>query len=497
MESWATRRVVDGRCSMVGGLPWRNVCVQVSPTSRAVIRPLTHRWLLPPFLFLPLLPLEKLRLGQKTIPPKHSPENPTTHEVLLHTLADLHAIHALLPPSPLPSLSSLYTRFALLGSTRLARGLVILWLSWLTLGHIVGSSAMLGLVGSILLLLPSPFLAHTLSLLSQSLFLRRFTALVFLLIFGSPPDHSHPFSLSFSPTSWLKTKWATSRRPSLAFTFRPSVPKHTANESAIHDDEDDDDEQEQASPIYFRFEVHENQRWWMGLDWTSALLPQERPSWCDSHLLPVSPPASYPLPAPSSIILPHPTKADPNGQVKRIAEWRWLDDDWSIVRAGHGASGPAPAMPAMPVASPTIPEDEAGYSVSASKSGGSLGTSPPTTSAPTLEEPQTASGRAQSIAEQAFTKGLERLKARTASPATSSGRPQSMIIGSSPQRSSGEFKRGRVGSFASEDSKDEPMSTTAAPVPTETIVDKDDVSCGRNCSDELTSGDGRGWVGIR
>lgn len=30
----------------------------------------------------------------------------------------------------------------------------------------------------------------------------------------------------------------------------------------------------------FRFEIYENQRWWMGLDWTHALLPGERPTWC-------------------------------------------------------------------------------------------------------------------------------------------------------------------------------------------------------------------------
>lgn len=30
---------------------------------------------------------------------------------------------------------------------------------------------------------------------------------------------------------------------------------------------------------YYRFEIYENQRWWMGLDWTHALLPGERPTW--------------------------------------------------------------------------------------------------------------------------------------------------------------------------------------------------------------------------
>lgn len=31
--------------------------------------------------------------------------------------------------------------------------------------------------------------------------------------------------------------------------------------------------------VIYQFSIFENQRWWMGLDWTAALLPQERPSW--------------------------------------------------------------------------------------------------------------------------------------------------------------------------------------------------------------------------
>ena len=33
------------------------------------------------------------------------------------------------------------------------------------------------------------------------------------------------------------------------------------------------------------FTIYENQRWWLGLDFTSALLPNERPSWCVSYYL--------------------------------------------------------------------------------------------------------------------------------------------------------------------------------------------------------------------
>jgi hypothetical protein len=31
--------------------------------------------------------------------------------------------------------------------------------------------------------------------------------------------------------------------------------------------------------VEYQFTIYENQRWWVGLDWTAALLPQERPAW--------------------------------------------------------------------------------------------------------------------------------------------------------------------------------------------------------------------------
>jgi len=88
-----------------------------------------------------------------------------------------------------------------------------------------------------------------------------------------------------------------------------------------------------------------------------------------------------------------------------------------------------------------------------------------------------AGARAHSIAEQAFTKGLERLKARTTSPSTTTGLG---ILGGSPSRTSGEMKRGRTGSQASEDLKETPEASGSGGVqshaPGETIPEKDDVS---------------------
>ena len=43
--------------------------------------------------------------------------------------------------------------------------------------------------------------------------------------------------------------------------------------------------EEHGNDVHFLFTVFENQRWWIGLDWTQALLPNERPSWCVYSLL--------------------------------------------------------------------------------------------------------------------------------------------------------------------------------------------------------------------
>lgn len=451
----------------------------------------SFRWLLPALLFLPLAPLSKLRLGSHTAPPKPSAAHPATQDILLHTLSDLHAIHALVPPSPIPTISSVFSRFSLLGPVRLTRGLLIIWATWIVLGRVVGFRSLLALMGSMILMYPSPALAHLYDTLSKSLVVRRSIALIFILVFGSPPDQKHTMSFSFSPAQWIKSKWAVSRRPSLALSFRPatsSTNNHAnASESAIVDDDDSDElgpGSKVSEPIYFQFEVHENQRWWMGLDWTSALLPQERPSWCDSHLLPVLPPASYPLPPSATIILPHSTKSDPDGRVKRVANWRWLDDDWTIVRTGPNNPTSIPASTssgflanAASAASPSIPEDE-GYSLRG------VSASPATTHSAHMEESASTVGtRAQSIAEQAFAKGLERLKARTgtAVPATKTG-SAGTAAAASPARNSGEFKRGRTGSQASEDAREidgtgvPPAAATLSTAPMETIVERDEVS---------------------
>ena len=469
MEEWQKGGELDDAGGLVGAMSRLDACLSVRslPLNRA-----NASYLVPPLIFLPLLDISRLRLqSDKTQPTGSTVTHPSTSETLLITLSDLHFIHALLPPSPLPTVSSTYSRFRQLGAFRLTRGLLVVWVAWIVLGRTIGFRSLLALAGTAVLLLPSPPLAHLINLLGKSLAIRRAVALAFLFTFGSPPDHSYPITPHFSPLGWAKSKWTTSRRPSLAFSFKPKGNAAALQGSALKDEEP---EEKAGDPIYFRFEVHENQRWWMGLDWTSALLPSERPSWCDSHLLPVSPPPSFALPGPASIILPAPTKLDPGARVKRLATWRWLDDDWSVVRAG----GFLPSLP-ISATSPTEPDAETsnlGHQSRRSDSNAiGSGSSPPTNHASTLEDNMPPSVRAQSIAEHAFTKGLERLKARTTSSSPAPAKP----VTTSPARTSSEFKRGRTGSQASEDLREAEVMSGA---PGETIPERDDVSVVVECS---------------
>ncbi|GAA5824266.1 hypothetical protein JCM11251_001587 [Rhodosporidiobolus azoricus] len=112
------------------------------------------------------------------------------------------------------------------------------------------------------------------------------------------------------------------------------------------EDLDDEGETEEGEDVQVQFTVFENQRWWVGLDWTHALLPGERASWTDPANNPANPPSSFTLPPPSVAYIPSPTRSDPTSRLKKTTEWRWLDPEWKVLRS---------AIPTvtLPITSPT------------------------------------------------------------------------------------------------------------------------------------------------
>ncbi len=102
-----------------------------------------------------------------------------------------------------------------------------------------------------------------------------------------------------------------------------------------------DDKTVRHEDVVYQFSIFENQRWWVGLDWTAALLPQERPSWSDESNSPVSPPSSFSLPATKIMLTPAPTPQDPKAFTRRTIKWAWVDAEWSI--AGVSSRGYYPS----------------------------------------------------------------------------------------------------------------------------------------------------------
>ena len=91
---------------------------------------------------------------------------------------------------------------------------------------------------------------------------------------------------------------------------------------------------ERHEDVVYQFSIFENQRWWMGLDWTAALLPQERPSWSDEHNHAVSPPTSFSLPSAKTTLTATPTSEYPKAHMRRVVQWHWIDPEWTVAGAG-------------------------------------------------------------------------------------------------------------------------------------------------------------------
>ncbi|GAA5960728.1 hypothetical protein JCM3765_007307 [Sporobolomyces pararoseus] len=111
----------------------------------------------------------------------------------------------------------------------------------------------------------------------------------------------------------------------------------------------EEEEESEGEDVEVQFTVFENQRWWVGLDWTHALLPGERASWTDPSSNPSNPPSSFNLPQPQITYIPSPTSTDPLSRLKKTTSWRWIDPEWKVLRQ----SLPFVTLPVSPALPPT------------------------------------------------------------------------------------------------------------------------------------------------
>ncbi|KAF8585915.1 hypothetical protein K439DRAFT_1409374 [Ramaria rubella] len=254
---------------------WWILCLGTNAALRHV-----HIYLFPMLLLLPTL--------LSYLPPRRAPP-PTTEHVLTNSLSDITTLKTLLPCLDLTALPAMPFYAAL-------RVSVILYIPYTLTTYFVPMPILLGIAGTILLTFRAPWACTVRTVLSRSAYVQRFLLWSWTFLSGIPPPPVVQFS-TVTPSPSSVSKMAG-----------PSAPAA-------------------SPPMRFLFTILECQRWWMGLDWTAALLPGERPSWCAVSHQPVSPPSAFSLPPPTSIFL-----AAPNGRrIKRTATWRWEESEWGIL----------------------------------------------------------------------------------------------------------------------------------------------------------------------
>ncbi|KAL6308169.1 integral peroxisomal membrane peroxin-domain-containing protein [Sparassis latifolia] len=213
-----------------------------------------------------------------------------SEETLQNAVADLITIRTLLPSVPPPSPQPLVVLLRVIG---------ILYVPYLLLTYFVRLRVLFALCGTVLFTWRARWATLIRRSLWRSAYVRWSAYYVWSVLSGQPLP-----AKTISPDSQLNAQSLSSQ--------------------AVQSE----------NILRFLFTVYENQRWWMGLDWTAALLPGERPSWCSVSQQPLSPPSSFALPAPTTVYM----SDGRGGRVKRKARWGWEEAEWRVMVRSEGGA---------------------------------------------------------------------------------------------------------------------------------------------------------------
>ncbi|KAM0750564.1 hypothetical protein T439DRAFT_356317 [Meredithblackwellia eburnea MCA 4105] len=255
----------------------------------------------------------------------------TLRTSILHPIASHFSFSPLHPGTPVPAYSTAWLA-------------ITSYPFYLLLTYFVPLNLIFLVIGSVGILWNAPFFKTLRTSLTKSAFVRWVGRLVLRVMRGE---------VGGARKEWQRTKSGVGIPGLLGRRKKQGVVDEKPVKSVAVNGGDE------AEDVQLQFTVFENQRWWMGLDWTHALLPGERASWTDASLNPSSPPASFALPPPSVTYTPSPTKADPHSRIKLTTEWKWIDPEWKVHRSGSSLpvpGSPTTASPSAPLPSPsTLP----------------------------------------------------------------------------------------------------------------------------------------------
>jgi hypothetical protein len=231
--------------------------------------------------------------------------NRTVSEI--HTISDkLTSFHALinLIRSNIDWTNSSQTQ-------KVVRGLIYSYPIWIILAYFVSLTWIFIILGTFGLVWHSPWFKFTRYILMKSPLFHGIIDLICVYVCGgnlSQQGERGGFSVR-------------------AFGTLISKAKEQQKKLAGKKDSNNKEENKSCTDLIFRFVIYENQRWWLGLDWTTNLFLNERPAWSDEYNEPTNPKSSFELPPTSTIIE---TPENSNVLIKKTMEWKWENSDWWI-----------------------------------------------------------------------------------------------------------------------------------------------------------------------
>ncbi|KAG0057803.1 hypothetical protein BGZ90_005284 [Linnemannia elongata] len=206
--------------------------------------------------------------------------------------------------------------------TQLVLGLVILsYVPWLILTYFIPMRFIMVVAGTIVICWRAPWFAI---LWAVTMKLETFSPLLQLIPYW-------PFRPETGSNYQVKRKFSVKDIISRAIGQRK---KNDADAYKTYKTSTGYDIEEDHATMYYKFVLYENQRWWLGLEWTPMMLPNDRAPWTDDHLEPTQSKSAFQLPPPH--VAHEAIPGQPNKVLRKSQEWRWLDPSWRL-KLGSGS----------------------------------------------------------------------------------------------------------------------------------------------------------------
>ncbi|RHZ80290.1 hypothetical protein Glove_137g52 [Diversispora epigaea] len=242
------------------------------------------------------------RLGKSSLSATSQADlNRTVHEINL--ISDkLSAFHAFLN-----SVNSYIDWSNPVRTRKVLFRLLYLFPTWIILNYFISLTWIFTIVGTFCLVWNSPWFIMSRFTLMQSPLLRGLYSLLLNFLLGGGIKKQGGVISLFRKAKEEQKRFAEKKR-------------------------DLQDYNKTTTDLIFKFVLYENQRWWLGLDWTPNLFPNERPTWSDEYQEPINHKDSFPLPQQK---ITYSSSEDSKTLIKKTTEWQWTDLKWRIDYEGH------------------------------------------------------------------------------------------------------------------------------------------------------------------